>query len=191
LAVLGVVNLVVAATGVALLPLAERVWTHGAPTWSDASAYGLATGALGFGALGGPLLGRRGVGIDTRMRRGLWVAGAALATACLAPSVLWVAVPLLLVGAAAVSAEAAATELLQDAVADDRRAGILGVADSVMVLAALVGALVSPLVADWWGPRGVLWLLASGCLLAGVQLRHRAGPALPEPRGSAAPTLVE
>ncbi len=173
LAVLGLVNLVVAATGVALLPLAEEIWAGGSPTWSDASAYGLATGALGFGALGGPLLRLVGSGLATRMSRALLAVAVALTAAGAAPSVQWAAVPLLVMGAAAVTVEAAATELLQETVPDHRRAGVLGLGDSVMVLAALLGALVAPALAGAWGPQPVLWVLAAGCLL-GAPALHRA-----------------
>lgn len=173
LSVLAVVNLVVAATGVALLPLAEEIWAGGTPAWSDASAYGLATGALGFGALGGPLLRSVGRALATRMARGLLVAAVALTAASGAPSAWWAVAPLLVVGAAAVGVEAAATELLQDTVPDHRRAGVLGLGDSVMVLAALLGALLAPPLAGVWGPRPVLWLLAVACLL-GAPVVHRA-----------------
>ncbi len=166
LALLVLANAVVAATGMALIPLAERTWELHPWGWTDATVYGLATGALGFGALGGPLLARRRDLLATRLRRGTVLAVVGLLLVSLAPSVVVAFVPLLVVGAAAVGVEAAATELLQRAVPDDRRAGILGVGDSAMVLAALIGALVAPVLAAWWGPRLLLVLLAALCLAA-------------------------
>ena len=52
--------------------------------------------------------------------------------------------PLALAGAAAVSVEAAATSVLQEVVSDDVRATVLGINDSVIVAAALVGSLIAP-----------------------------------------------
>ena len=56
----------------------------------------------------------------------------------------WALVPLALAGAAAVSVEAAATSVLQEVVSDDVRATVLGLNDSVIVAAALVGSLLAP-----------------------------------------------
>ncbi|MEZ5092181.1 hypothetical protein [Nocardioides sp.] len=182
LALLVVVNLVVAATGVSLIHLAEAQWVDAPWGWNDATAYGVATGALGFGALGGPLLARGGGPLGARLRRGLLLVTAGLLAAGLAPGLTWAVGPLVLVGAAAVAVEAAATELLQRAVPDDRRAGVLGVADSAMVLAALVGALVAPAVSSWWGARALMLLLALGCLVV-VPLARRALRATPRHRG--------
>jgi MFS family permease len=161
LTVLVVLNGVVAATGVTLLPLAEIRWEDW--EWGHATAYGVLTGALGLGALGGPLL--RGVGrtVGARMTVALGVVGGALACAGVAPAVGWAVPPLLLVGAAAVSAESAATTLLQESVPDCRRAGVLGMADSAMVTAAMVGALLAPPLANWWGARTVLAIVAICC----------------------------
>lgn len=166
--VLVVVNVVVTVTGVALLPLADRVWAAEPLSWADTSAYGLATAALGFGALAGPACQRRGDDTTTRMRRGMLLAAVALLGAALAPSVLGAALPLLLVGALAVNVEAAATELLQQTVPDHRRAGMLGVADSAMVCAAMIGALAAPALAGWWGPQPLIAVLAVTSLAAGV-----------------------
>ncbi len=166
LSVLVLANLVVAATGIALIPLAEQTWDLHPWGWDDATVFGVATGALGFGALGGPLLRRRVDLLGTRLRRGMALAALGLLLVTVAPTMLLACAPLLLVGASAVGVEAAATELLQRAVPDERRAGVLGVGDSVMVLAALVGALVAPTLAAWWGPRALLAALASLCLVA-------------------------
>ena len=141
-AAVAVVNAVAAAVGLALLPLAEA-W-DGA---SEGTAFGIATGALGLGALGGPVLGR----IAARWRLGprVWlvVLGGCLVGVVPAPS-LWVAVPLLIVvGAAAVQVEIVATAYVQRAAPDRLRASVLGLTDTAMVAAALLGALVSPALA--------------------------------------------
>ena len=107
-AAVAVVNAVAAAVGLALLPLAEA-WDVA----SEGTAFGIATGALGLGALGGPVLGR----IAARWRLGprVWlvVLGGCLVGVVPAPS-LWVAVPLLTVaGAAAVQVEIVATAYVQ------------------------------------------------------------------------------
>jgi MFS family permease len=167
------VNAAVAAAGVTLLPLAEQQW-EGSPV-QQATAYGIATGALGFGALAAPLLGGAASAPGSRMRSGLLLVGAALAVAALAPSVGLAVLPLALAGAAAVRVEAAATRMLQERVRDDHRAGMLGVADSAMVTAALVGALAAPLLAAWWGPRVVLVLTAFACAGAPVVARRLRG----------------
>ncbi len=160
LTALVVVNLVLAAAGVALLPLAESQWPDG----PGATAYGVATGALGFGALAAPLLRWAGVTARAAMGWGLVLLAGALAVTAGAPSVVLAVLPLLLAGAAAVRIEAAATTLLQEAVPDDHRAGVLGLGDTAMVSAAMVGALVAPLVAAGLGPEATLVVLAVGCL---------------------------
>ena len=56
----------------------------------------------------------------------------------------WALLPLALAGAAAVSVEAAATSVLQEAIDDDVRATVLGLNDSIIIGAALVGSLLAP-----------------------------------------------
>jgi MFS family permease len=166
------VNAVLAAAGIALLPLAESLWQVGL---AGSSAYGVATAALGFGALGAPLL--RGLGRTTAaaMRCGFVLMGSALVATAASPEVGFAVLPLLVVGAGAVRVEAAATTLLQAAVPDYRRAGVLGIGDSAMVSAAMVGALVAPVLAAWWGPGALLVVLALGC----VALALRGVPTSP------------
>ena len=140
--------------GLVLLPLSQDTWGRG-----DAG-FGLATACLGFGALGAPLLARlarRSAALrdprpgDDRRR-------AALVAATPVP---WPALPLLaLAGASGVVVESLLTGTLQDAVPDRYRAGALGLADTVMVGACLVGSLVAPALASspapgprcWWWP---------------------------------------
>ena len=168
-------NAVDAGVGLALLPLASDVWGGG---------YGIATAVLGFGALGAPLLARLGRTSASRTRLGMVALSVPLALVALSQGVHW-ALPLLaLVGASSVHVEAAATETIQDAVPDERRAGILGLTDSAMVGAALAGSLVTPWLATVLGPRVWVLLLASACAtVAVIPVRPRsaavpgAGPA--------------
>jgi MFS family permease len=162
------VNAVVAATTLALLPVAERAWHE-----SD-SGYGVATAALGFGALAGPLLWWLGSTAARRCRLGMVACGAMLAGVAAAPG-LWWAIPVLVVlGAAAVRVEGAVTETLQDAVPDERRAGVLGLADSVMVAAALLASLVTPWLTGRVGPTALLVAMAVGCAVVGTAPQREA-----------------
>lgn len=138
-----VVNAVEAALGLALFTLAVLSWRSGA------TDFGLATAALGFGALGAPVL--------HLLARGLGVA--VLLTACglvavaLSPSVVPALLPLALVGTAGTQVECEATAVLQREVPDRARAFALGLADTVMVSAAMVGAALAPWLAVLVGPR--------------------------------------
>jgi hypothetical protein len=164
-------NAVDAGVGLALLPLTSDVWGGG---------YGIATAVLGFGALGAPLLGRLGRTAASRTRLGLVAVSVPLALMPLSPVVAWALPMLALVGASSVHVEAAATETLQDAVRDDRRAGILGLTDSAMVAAALAGALVTPWLATALGPRVLVIVLASACaVVAVVPVRSAATSSAP------------
>jgi MFS family permease len=156
LAVAGLLNLVGTVTGFALLPLSQEDWHRG-----DA-AFGLATACLGFGALGAPLLTRLAT---ATIPRGLLVAGSAVALVAATP-VPWPALPLLAVaGAAGVVVESLVTGTLQDVVPDRYRAGTLGLADTVMVGACLVGSLVAPGLARWAGARPTLLVMALAAVL--------------------------
>ena len=96
----------------------------------------------------------------------------------MAPALGWAVLPLALAGAATVYVEGALTETIQDGVPDAARAGVLGLTDSVMVGAALVGSLVAPWLAATLGARGLLLLLAAmalaGALPLTTGLTHRS-----------------
>ena len=181
-AVVALLNLVIGACALVLLPIAEDVWHEGA------GGYGLATGWLGFGALAAPLLWWLGGSAAIRRRRGLVVLGLALAAVPLVPVMGW-ALPLLaLVGAASVQVESAVTETIQDGVPDERRAGVLGLTDSVMVGAAMVGSLLAPWLASAVGARASLLLIAAVTMTGwtlpnSARSRHHSGIAIaPTPR---------
>ena len=170
--VICVVNLVLAGTGVALVGLAADVWG------SAEVGYGVATAALGFGALAGPLLA---LGVVAAVR-GRWRApvgmvllGLPVASVALTAGHVWALAPLALAGAAATYVEAEATGHIQRAVRDDARAGVLGVTDSAMVAAAMVGAFGAPLVGDVIGQRWLIVLFGAASV-ACVALARSAGP---------------
>ena len=162
LAAAGMINVVTAATAVALLPLTQEVWHQGD------DGFGLATAVLGFGALGAPLFWWVRGSEGTRRQWGLAALGLAVAWVAMSPAPT-AALPVLgLGGAVAVLVECAITETIQDGVADEHRAGVLGLADAVMVSCAMLGAFVAPVVAGGIGARSTLALIGLACLLVGV-----------------------
>ena len=162
------VNAVLAAVGVALLPLAGEAWQSGGTT------YGLATGVLGFGALAGPLLTRIGGTDRARVRGGLVLGAGCLVAVAPTPSLAWALVPLAVVGAAAVQVESAATGIIQVHAPDRVRAGVLGVTDTAMVAAAMAGAFLAPLAVEAVGARVVLVATGVLCAAACAAVRRRA-----------------
>jgi predicted MFS family arabinose efflux permease len=178
----GLLNGVLAGVAIALLPLAE----------DRGPGYGTATAWFGFGALGAPLLGRLGRSAASRTRLGLLTLAGALALVPLLPHHLGVLVVLAIAGAAAVHVEGAVTEVIHDRVPDTRRAGTLGLTDSVMVAAAMLGSLVAPPLAAWLGARELVALLAATCVAAAV-VPDRLGEAATgtaDPQVSSAPPRV-
>ncbi|MEO5852315.1 MAG: MFS transporter [Nocardioides sp.] len=176
-ALVALVNLVLAATALALLPLAEDGWGAGG------SAYGLATGALGFGALAAPLLARTGRDNGGRITSGLLLMVACGVAVTLSPAAAAAMVPLALAGAAAVVVESAATGVIQEHAPDQVRATVLGVTDTAMVAAAMAGTLLAPLAADMVGPRVLLAGAAVLCLvgLPAVRSVREGGAAVEMP----------
>lgn len=170
LGIAGLLNLTITVTGVVLLPLSQDAWGRG-----DAG-FGLATACLGFGALGAPALARL---VTATTGRGLTAVAVAVALVAATP-VPWPALPLLaLAGAGAVVIESLLTGTLQDAVPDRYRAGALGLADTVMVGACLVGSLVAPALARYAGARPALLLVAVAAVLPVVARRMLPTAALP------------
>jgi hypothetical protein len=165
------VNVVAALVALALLPLL-----------GDGAAFGVATGALGFGALGAPLLGRLGVRWGLGIRTWLLVLAGCLALVVPASSLSWAVPALVVAGAAAVQVETAATAIVQVAAPDRLRATVLGVTDTAMVAAALLGALAAPVLAHLVGPQLVIVLAAAGSVATVGLVRPGAvRVAVPEP----------
>jgi hypothetical protein len=176
LLVMAGLNLAASATTVALLPMATGGWTAG---WADDAAYGVASASLGFGALAAPALMRLGPSPAARVRIGLVVTGAALLVVAWSPSVAWALAPLLVAGAASVHAESAATAVIQAEAPDEVRASLFGLADAVMVAAAMLGSLVAPAVSGWVGPPALLAALGLGVAAGAVGVRAaRPDPAV-------------
>ncbi len=159
IAVMAAINLVLALVAVALLPLAMDTWS------SDAAGYGLATGVLGFAAFGAPLLRRLGRTSEHSIVWGLALLAVGLVLVVPVPSLGWALVPLALAGAAAVGVEAGATAVLQEHVCDEVRASVLGINDTVIIAAALVGSLVAPVAVGLVGGGVLLCTLAATILL--------------------------
>ena len=86
------VNLGISLVALALLPMALGSWS------SDAAGYGLATGVLGFAALGAPLLRRLGATPTVSIRRGLLLVALGVLLVVPAPTVGWALVPLAVAG---------------------------------------------------------------------------------------------
>ncbi len=159
IAVMAVINLMISLVALALLPLAVHRWS------SDAAGYGVAVGVFGFAALGAPLLQGLGASPGQAMRRVLPLLALGLVLVVPAPSVAWALIPLALAGAAAVSVEAAATGILQEAVPDEVRATVLGINDSVIIGAALAGSLAAPLAVELLGGTVLLCGLGAVALV--------------------------
>ena len=157
LALMSLINLVDVALGVTLLLMARGSWTG---WWTPDTAYGVASGALGFGALAAPALARCGSSLWSRARIGVLLMAGAVAVVAMSPSVAWALLPLVLVGAAAVHAESAATGIVQTEAEDSVRASLFGLADACMVGAAMLGALAAPALAELVGPAVLLGALA-------------------------------
>lgn len=175
-ALMAVVNFVLAGVGIALLPMATGDWSR---PWSTEAAFGLGTAVLGFGALGAPLLLKVGRGAVRRTAAGLVLMGFGILLLAMLPTVVGAVPALALVGAAAVHAEGNATRHLQDLIPDGSRASVFGLADTAMVSAALVGSLCAPLLAELLGARVLVVLLAVASLALVGLVRQRPGVPVP------------
>lgn len=149
-------NAAVAAMALVLLPFAAHMWND------TGAAYGVATAALGFGALAAPLLHRLGKTPQGRVRAGLLIFSVCLVVVLPLPAVALAVVPLALGGAADVYAEGAATSIMQENTPDSLRASVLGLADTAMISTALVASLITPALASFLGPHAVIGLIAAG-----------------------------
>jgi hypothetical protein len=170
IAVMAAVNLGISLVALALLPLALDSWS------SDATGYGLATGVLGLAALGAPVLRRIGPTPVASMWRALLLVACGILLVVPAPTVGWTLVPLAVAGAAAVGVETAATSVLQEEVPDDVCASVLGINDSVIVSAALVGTLLAPVSIEVVGGGTALGATAAGLALAAWWARSTRTP---------------
>lgn len=161
-------NAVDGCLSIALLPLAVDAWSEGD------REFGLATAALGLGALLAPgLLRVWGIGVAAGRRSALAFSGFAAGVAFSA-GLEWALLPIVAIGAASVHVEAVATTMMQRSVPDDARASLLGLADSVMVGSAAVAAAVTPYLTGLVGSRVVVGLCALGCIAMAVVMKPQA-----------------
>ena len=155
IAMVALVNLTESIASIALVNLSYQAWGSGD------RGFGVATAALGFGSLAAPLLG-----LVIHLRGSLLVTGGGFAVAGLVPGVAAAVGPLAVAGAAGTVVECVSTEVLQRSVPDRVRAFSLGLADSVMVLAAMLGALIAPSLASLMGAPALF--AATGLILIAV-----------------------
>jgi MFS family permease len=148
--------------GVGLLALATQRW-HGGD-----HEFGWLTAAFGFGAVGAPLLGLLRFP-PTAVRRWLVVLAVTVAAVGLAGQWWWALPPLLVFGAVATRVEVSVTALIQTDVPARSCACALGVADSAMIAAGMIGAALAPTLVRWGGAGGfVAVLLAVIAAVLGV-----------------------
>ena len=153
-------NFVESVAAVGLLSLSHTHWRTGD------QGFGVGTAALGFGALAAPLL----AGV-LRMRGSLLVSAGGFGLGGVLPGMAAAAGPLAVAGASGTVVECVSTEVLQRALPDRMRAFALGLADAVMVAAAMLGALVAPWLASTLGPVPLFMTLALmlGMVAAGLR----------------------
>ncbi|MGH3506524.1 MAG: MFS transporter [Nocardioidaceae bacterium] len=175
-----VVNGVVGALGVGLLSLAEDGWGVGE------REFGLATAALGFGALATPAICWALRLPPTAVAAALVLTAAPLGLTAFAPAWWWALLPLGLVGAGATQVECAVTGVIQRSVPDHARAFALGVTDTAMVTVALAGAAAAPPLAAAVTPAGlvIVLTLVTAAATAIAWLPDRAAPRAPQPAPS-------
>ena len=164
------VSAVCSAAALALLPLAEGIWGSGE------TGFGIATAAFGFGGLAGPLMARAGRGEAGNAAWCLVCVGAPLVLVALSPGLLWALVPLAVAGAAAVQVEALATATFQRCTADRHRASVLGIGDTAIVSAGLVGSLLGPAAVSALGARPLTALLGALTALLVLDARRMIVP---------------
>ena len=156
-------NVVVSATSLLILTLTDEHWGTGP------SGFGLLTAALGAGGLLAPVL----PAVSRRVTLAGSLGTAALSAAAIAgmpvsgPWSTALAVPVLVgLGAVSVMGEAKATSVVQHTVPEDRKASVLGLADSAMIGAAMLASFVTPALAATIGAVAGTAALAVFGLLA-------------------------
>ena len=166
IAMVALVNFVEGGVSVALINLNATRWG------ADERGFGIATAALGFGSLAAPLLI-----MVLRLRGSLLVTGGGFAAAGLAPTVALAVGPLAIAGAAGTAVECASTDVLQRSVPDRFRAFSLGLTDSIMVAAAMLGSLLVPLLSSGIGAPAAFVVCGVGVVAAAAFWQLRARPA--------------
>ena len=162
IAMVALVNFVESGVSVALIGLNAERWG------ADERGFGFATAALGFGSLAAPLLA-----LVVRLRGSLLLTGGGFAAAGVAPMVAAAMGPLAVAGAAGTAVECAGTDVLQRSVPDRFRAFSLGLTDSIMVAAAMLGSLMLPLLTSAVGAPAAFVLCGVGVVAAAAFSRRR------------------
>ncbi len=163
IAMVALANFVEAGASVALINLNAERWGVGD------RGFGIATAAFGFGSLAAPLLA-----CLVRLRGSLAITGTGFAIAGLAPAVTVAVAPLAAAGAAGTTVECVCTDVLQQSVPDHVRAFSLGLTDSIMVSAAMLGSMIAPVLASAIGARPVFMVFGAGVGLASTVVFRRA-----------------
>ncbi len=177
-------NAVIGLMDVALLPMADGWWRSGP------SAFGLATAALGLGALGGPAAGRL-LGLTAgRPGRALFVTGLPLALTGVTPAAGWALVPLVVAGAASVQVETGSTAAIQRHIPDHLQGSALGIVDALMVGGGLLGAAAAPLLCQLGGAPGVIVVAGALTMAVSAVLTRRATAPAVRAEGTPAPVQV-
>jgi hypothetical protein len=176
------VNAVIGLMDVALLPMADSSW-HSGP-----SAFGLATAALGLGALGGPAAGRLLGLTASRPGRALFATGLPLALTGITPAAGWALVPLAVAGAASVQVETGSTAAVQRHIPDHLQGSALGMVDALMVGGGLVGAAAAPLLCQIGGAP--LVIVVAGVLTIAVSAPVARRTPRPTVRAERAPAPI-
>ena len=160
-------NAVDGAVSIVLLPFAIDAWEGGS------REFGLATAAMGFGALFAPVL-LRIWGLDKAAgQRSTWLFAGFLGVLAMTGGAWWALIPVVIVGASSVHVEAVATGMMQRGVPDGARSSLLGLADSVMVGTAAVAAAVTPYLTEVIGSHAVVVGSALLCATMVLSLQVR------------------
>ncbi len=162
------VNAVGGGLGVGLLALTTQRW-HGGD-----HEFGWLTAAFGFGAVAAPLLGLVRCP-PTAVRRWLVALAVTVAALGLAWHWWWALPPLVVFGAVATRVEVSVTALIQTAVPARSCACALGVADTAMIAAGMIGAALAPTLVRWGGVGGFVVVLIA--MLAAVVVVVPPAPA--------------
>jgi len=162
LVVVATVNAALSTIGLVLIELAEHVWETGVQGFAGAASAPKPSTAV---AGSRPMTSARGC---------LLVMAGAVAFVGLLPG-SGALVALATVGAVSTCCENVATGVIQACVPDTRRASVLGLADSVMVGAALLAALAAPWLAGLLGAVPLVLAVALGTAVLGLIQARRPG----------------
>ena len=137
----------------------------------EATGAGLLIGSLGIGGLVGALVGAsvsRGRRLAPVIVLGGMVEGGAFATVALVGSLTPAMVLLAAAGTAGAVMIVSGRTLLQRATDDRVLARVFAIQESTTLLGTALGAILAPLVIDWFSPRGAFVPIGLGCVLVAL-----------------------